>query len=138
MGINVQDLPDILGIGRASMFCCRTGKRPITRKTWLKLEAAERAAGIGEPDGGKEVRERNLKHPALPVGGKNSEEATHFPSATAADYQSALQDAMAQIQAALEPLRQMQAKLTAAQKTIEDFPMDELKRHMEAAGAWPN
>ena len=49
MGINVQDLPDVLGIGRASLFCCRTGKRPITPKTWLKLAAAEREAGIGQP-----------------------------------------------------------------------------------------
>lgn len=48
MGINVQDLPDVLGIGRASLFCCRTGKRPITPKTWLKLAAAEAEAGIGQ------------------------------------------------------------------------------------------
>ena len=44
LGINVQELTDVLGIGRASLFCCRTGKRPITAKTWLKLEEAEREA----------------------------------------------------------------------------------------------
>ena len=47
LGINVQDLPGFLGVGRASLFCYRTGKREISSKTWLKLEAAERAAGIG-------------------------------------------------------------------------------------------
>ena len=48
LGVNVQDLPEIIGIGRASLFCCRTGTRPITGKSWLKLEAAEQAAGIGQ------------------------------------------------------------------------------------------
>lgn len=37
----------MLGIGRASLFASRSGKRSITKKTWLKLEAAEREAGIG-------------------------------------------------------------------------------------------
>lgn len=36
-----------LGMGRASFFGYRTGKRPISGKAWAKLEAAERAAGIG-------------------------------------------------------------------------------------------
>lgn len=49
LGVNVQDLPDVIGIGRASLFCYRTGTRPITAKSWLKLEAAERAAGISHP-----------------------------------------------------------------------------------------
>ena len=46
LGVNVQDLPDLIGIGRASLFCYRTGTRPITVKSWLKLAAAEEAAGI--------------------------------------------------------------------------------------------
>lgn len=44
LGINVQDLTKVLGIGRASLFCCRKGTRSITQKTWLKLEAAEKKA----------------------------------------------------------------------------------------------
>lgn len=50
LGINVQDLPDVTGIGRASLFCYRSGKRPVTAKALLKLEAAERAAGIGDDE----------------------------------------------------------------------------------------
>ena len=46
MGVNVQDLPDFIGIARASLFCYRTGSRPISNKTWLKLALAETKAGI--------------------------------------------------------------------------------------------
>ena len=42
LGLNVQDLQEILGMGRASIFSYRTGKRPITRRAWSKLEAAEK------------------------------------------------------------------------------------------------
>lgn len=48
LGVNVQDLPDVMGVSRASLFCYRTGNRPITSKAWRKLEAAEAAAGIGD------------------------------------------------------------------------------------------
>lgn len=47
LGCNVEDLIDRLGTSRASLFSYRTGKRPISSKAWRKLEAAERAAGIG-------------------------------------------------------------------------------------------
>jgi hypothetical protein len=47
LGVNVQDLPDKIGISRASLFSYRTGNRPLTSKAWAKLEAAERAAGLG-------------------------------------------------------------------------------------------
>ncbi len=46
LGVHVQDLPESLGVSRASLFAYRAGKRPITSKAWRKLEAAERAAGI--------------------------------------------------------------------------------------------
>lgn len=43
----IERLPDMLGISRASLFGYRSGARPITNKAWRKLEAAERAAGLG-------------------------------------------------------------------------------------------
>lgn len=46
---NVQDLTEVLGVSRASLFSYRTGKRPITSKAWRKLEQAERAAGMLPP-----------------------------------------------------------------------------------------
>lgn len=54
LGKKTEDLPELLGISRASLFGYRSGKRNITGKAWSKLEAAERAAGISlepkEPD----------------------------------------------------------------------------------------
>ncbi len=50
LGVDVQDLPAFVGIGRASLFCYRRGSRPISNKTWLKLEKAEREAGIGKTE----------------------------------------------------------------------------------------
>jgi hypothetical protein len=45
-GLNVGDLIPILDLSRATLFSYRSGKRPISAKAWMKLEAAERAAGI--------------------------------------------------------------------------------------------
>jgi hypothetical protein len=42
LGIGVQELPDLLGFSRASLFAYRAGKRPITAKAWLKLVAVEK------------------------------------------------------------------------------------------------
>jgi hypothetical protein len=46
MRCNVDDLPSILGISRASIYAYRSGKRPIKGKSWRLLETAEAAAGI--------------------------------------------------------------------------------------------
>ena len=67
LGIDIGDLPDLLGFSRASLFAYRTGKRPITGKAWEKLAQAERDAGLGKvvsmtitdtnnPEGGLEAR----------------------------------------------------------------------------------
>lgn len=45
----IERLPEILGISRASLFGYRSGARPITNKAWRKLESAEKAAGINQP-----------------------------------------------------------------------------------------
>jgi len=44
---DVQDLTEILGFSRASLFAYRAGKVRITEKAWKKLEAAESKAGAG-------------------------------------------------------------------------------------------
>lgn len=45
---NVDDLADVLGISRASLYGYRKGQRKVSAKAWLKLEEAEREAGIGQ------------------------------------------------------------------------------------------
>jgi hypothetical protein len=48
LGINVQDLPDRIGISRRTLFAARKSDEAATRKTWMALEAAENeAAGHG-------------------------------------------------------------------------------------------
>jgi hypothetical protein len=49
MGLNVQDLPGIIGISRRTLFECRSADSAVSEKTWRKLEAAEAAAGITPP-----------------------------------------------------------------------------------------
>lgn len=46
LGMNVSELVPKLKISRAMIFAYRSGNRPITSKAWMKLEAAEAAAGI--------------------------------------------------------------------------------------------
>ena len=88
LGVNIQDLPGKIGIGRASLFSYRTGKRSITSKTWAKLEAAERAAGIDSgasgaeiPAGGLVVRSAEPKYFAEGAGKKPEGGGDHFRGA---------------------------------------------------------
>lgn len=55
LGVNLQDLPGVIGIGRASFFCYRTGNRKATQKVLLKLEKAEVAAGVKTSDHLKKI-----------------------------------------------------------------------------------
>ena len=48
MRINVEDLTEILDTSRSSLFGWRKGRRAVSPKAWRKLEAAEKAAGLGE------------------------------------------------------------------------------------------
>lgn len=47
MGCSLRQLGPKIGISTASLFGYRAGTMPITGKAWVKLEAAERAAGRG-------------------------------------------------------------------------------------------
>lgn len=49
LSLNLSELPGIMGISYAMLFAYRKGTNRITPKVWLKLEAAERKAGI-RPD----------------------------------------------------------------------------------------
>lgn len=47
MGCDVRDLAGVLSVSRRTLFACRADDRNVTRKTLLRLEAAEREAGLG-------------------------------------------------------------------------------------------
>lgn len=88
LGINIQDLPDKIGIGRASLFCYRKGTREITAKTWLKLAAAEESAGLCEKKAGDVVRTGEVKDFPTPPKKRSQEEenAEHiFPVSSKLD-----------------------------------------------------
>ena len=44
----MQDLPEMLGISRRTLFECRSADSKVTGKTWAKLEKAEAAAENAE------------------------------------------------------------------------------------------
>ena len=50
LGLQVEDLPKITGIGRRTLFECRSADSNVSAKSWAKLEVAEsnarRTAGI--------------------------------------------------------------------------------------------
>ena len=55
MGVNIQDLPDIIGVSRRMLFGYRSGSHQVSAKALAKLEAAEEKAGI------KKIRYDDLK-----------------------------------------------------------------------------
>jgi hypothetical protein len=50
MGLNVQDLPEIIGISRRTLFECRSAESAVSGKTLAKLEAAEARAVEKRPE----------------------------------------------------------------------------------------
>ena len=46
MGKNLKDLPDLIGISSSVFFSNRSGARPISAKTWRKLEQFENKKGF--------------------------------------------------------------------------------------------
>ena len=46
MGLNIDDLADVLGISRASLYGYRKGQRKVSNKAWAKLESAERRVNV--------------------------------------------------------------------------------------------
>lgn len=82
MGLDVQELPKIIGISRRTLFSARNTDRGVTAKTWLKLEAAERTAGIGHgsplkegvttPKTAEKISDLNLSEVDKPSGFEKS------------------------------------------------------------------
>ena len=42
----MQELPDIIGVSRRTLFAGRADESTVTAKTWHKLEEAEASAGL--------------------------------------------------------------------------------------------
>ena len=55
LGVNLKELPAILGFSLRMLNGYRSGDYPITEKAWLKLEKAERAAGISKTPQDSEI-----------------------------------------------------------------------------------
>lgn len=68
LGLNVQELPDVIGISRASLFSYRTGNRPLSSKAWRKLEAAEKEAGISTEGNKGNGEKQSYGVPEAPPG----------------------------------------------------------------------
>ena len=132
----MQELPEILGIGRASLFCCRTGKRPITRKTWLKLEAAERAAGLTAQSAAAVVREGNPKQSIGLSAEQIAADAALFPNASPEELEAARSE-LAPLGEAFRPYRDFTSKILESHAALMDALYEEVKMHMKAAGTWP-
>jgi hypothetical protein len=50
LGLKLSDLPGVLACSKAMIFAYRSGKNPISNKAWLRLLAAEKQAGLSQPD----------------------------------------------------------------------------------------
>ncbi|HQF19916.1 MAG TPA: helix-turn-helix transcriptional regulator [Kiritimatiellia bacterium] len=66
-----ERLADRVGLSRRMLYLIRTGKSSITRKTWYKLEQAEREAGIiaDEPPVAARAPPTMREDPAAPSPG---------------------------------------------------------------------
>lgn len=50
LGVGLDALPERIGVSKDMFYAYRTGRYPISKKAWRKLEAAELAAGIREAE----------------------------------------------------------------------------------------
>jgi hypothetical protein len=46
LGLDVEDLPVFIGMGRRTLFDCRKSDAAVSGKSWAKLESAEHKAGL--------------------------------------------------------------------------------------------
>ena len=123
LGIPVVDLPPHVGISKAMLFAYRKGKYPISWKAWRKLEAAERAAGIGvEPE---------VAAPDPPPDNSVPGESGWVPLASIKQLQQEMRGLQQTLKQYVGPLH------TAMEPVPLPFTMADLRQRMEAAGAWP-
>ena len=58
LGCNLDDIPERMGVSKDMFYAYRTGRHPISRKAWRKLEAVE--ASIGNRSGEYQIRESSV------------------------------------------------------------------------------
>jgi hypothetical protein len=83
IGLNLSELPEILGFSKPMLFAYRSGKSPISFKAWAALERAERANGIfldGSVEAAAAVRSSDAKELAAAAEEKPAA-ADQFPDA---------------------------------------------------------
>ena len=65
--LSVEEAAEQIGVSRASFWGYRSGARSISPKAWRKLEAAEKAAGIGVDPVSKKSNEIHVSHLNTPA-----------------------------------------------------------------------
>lgn len=86
LGHTDEALAECIGLSRRMLYLVRTGKAPASRKTWWKLEQAERAAGLTPPASDFQPLEKpseklptpgnspaRISNPGKRVGGRKAE-----------------------------------------------------------------
>jgi hypothetical protein len=125
LGLILSEIPQKIGISKAMMYAYRAGNSRITNKVWLKLERAERAAGIHQDT-----------VPAEPAKAGSSASPKEFFDLV--EKKERVKDPFPPSLARLQAITaQVQADLAALQAGLHEFPMVELVRRMTAAHAWP-
>ena len=71
LAVNVEDLPEILGIKRRTLFDCRKDDGKVSGKSWSKLEEAERKASAKSAS--KCEFAESSAHPKDLEGGKSAD-----------------------------------------------------------------
>ena len=56
-----EELADEIGISRRMLYLMRTGKAPVSKKSWYKLEQAEKRAGLFQDLENNVVKESNVR-----------------------------------------------------------------------------
>jgi hypothetical protein len=109
----LRDLPAKIGISERSMFGYRAGKYPVTAKALRKLEAAERAAGVASAA------------PPPPPG----EDSDFVVREGSPKYSPPFSPTESNIRALVRD--------ELARVAVPVIALDDLRRHMLPAGAWP-
>jgi hypothetical protein len=111
MNLRVEDIPSVLGMSRRTLFACRSANSAITPKSWLKLESAERAAGIVPPgETGNAGSSADPKQSPASPGEKLPGQEDPFS---------------------------LQSQIDAIRLHLTPFTLAELESRMTAASAWP-
>ncbi len=114
LSVNVQDLPERIGISRRTLFAGRKNNAVVTSKTWLKLAKAEREAEIrtASNEASREVM-RRLARDAESKGKTNEEKQAFFEESLDREYMPTveeilhLRDEVKRLRAIIEKAREV-------------------------------